>query len=160
MSYKIRKTEANDIAWVDSLTQTHWGSDFVLSQRQKVYPRELPGLVALDEDETRIGLLTYRVVNGTMEIVTLNASRQHQGIGTQLVVGAVAEAQTLNLGVVWVVTTNDNLDALRFWQRRGFRLVSLRPGAIGEARRLKPTIPIHGCYNIPIHDEIKLELTI
>ena len=59
---------------------------------------------------------------------------------------------------VWLVTTNDNLEALRFYQRRGFRLAQLRCGAVDEARRhLKPAIPASGFFGIPVHDEIVLE---
>ena len=58
----------------------------------------------------------------------------------------------------WVITINDNLDALRFYQRRGMRLVAVRPGAVDEARRLKPSIPVIGAQGIPIHDELELEL--
>jgi hypothetical protein len=58
-----------------------------------------------------------------------------------------------------VVTTNDNLGALRFYQRRGFVLAALRPGAITEARRtLKPEISEIGADGIPIRDELELEL--
>jgi hypothetical protein len=60
---------------------------------------------------------------------------------------------------VWLVTTNDNLVALRFYQRRGFRLSALRPGAVDEARRrLKPAIPDAGAFGIPLRDELELEL--
>lgn len=38
-----------------------------------------------------------------------------------------------------VVTTNDNVDALRFYQRRGFRLARLRPGAVNESRKAPET---------------------
>ena len=58
---------------------------------------------------------------------------------------------------LWLVTSNDNLDALRFYQRRGWRLAALRPGAVVEARRLKPSIPAQGAYGIPLTDEIELE---
>jgi hypothetical protein len=60
---------------------------------------------------------------------------------------------------IWVLTTNDNVDALRFYQRRGFRLGALRPGAVDEARRTrKPEIPEIGDHGIPLRDEIELEL--
>jgi hypothetical protein len=59
------------------------------------------------------------------------------------------------------VTTNDNVDALRFYQRRGFRLRAVRPGAVDDARRtLKPEIPAVGEQGIPIRDEIELERAI
>ena len=58
-----------------------------------------------------------------------------------------------------VVTTDDNVDALRFYQRRGFRLAELRPGAVAEARQsLKPEIPLTGAYGIELRDEIELEM--
>jgi ribosomal protein S18 acetylase RimI-like enzyme len=58
-----------------------------------------------------------------------------------------------------VLTTNDNVDALRFYQRRGFRLVELRPGAVDAAREvLKPEIPRAGAYGVPLRDELVLEM--
>ncbi len=54
------------------------------------------------------------------------------------------------------MTSNDNLRALRFYQRRGFRLKELRPGAVDEARRLKPQIPLGGAEGIPMREEIEL----
>lgn len=60
---------------------------------------------------------------------------------------------------IWLVTTNDNLDALRFYQRRGFSLCALRPGAVDDARHtLKPSISRTGAYGIPLRDELELEL--
>ena len=57
----------------------------------------------------------------------------------------------------WLVTTNDNLDALRFYQRRSWRLVRIGRGAVDSGRVLKPLIPKLGAYGIDIHDEIELE---
>ncbi|MGD8245715.1 MAG: hypothetical protein PVG25_02965 [Anaerolineae bacterium] len=59
---------------------------------------------------------------------------------------------------IWLITTNDNLAALRFYQRRGFSLVAVHPGAVDQARTLKPEIPAIGHSGIPIRDEIELEL--
>ena len=56
------------------------------------------------------------------------------------------------------MTTNDNTDALRFYQRRGFRIRAVRSGAVDDARRrLKPGIPAIGDHGIPLSDEIELE---
>jgi hypothetical protein len=57
-----------------------------------------------------------------------------------------------------LITTNDNLHALGFYQRRGFELAGIQRGAIGRARELKPSIPLIGQNNIPLRDEIELEL--
>jgi hypothetical protein len=61
---------------------------------------------------------------------------------------------------VWLITTNDNLNALRFYQKRGFRLAALYPGAVDESRTIKPQIPLVGENGIPLHDEIRLELAL
>jgi hypothetical protein len=59
---------------------------------------------------------------------------------------------------LWVLTTNDNVDALRFYQRRGFRLAGLNPGAVDGARAtLKPEIPVVGAHGIPLRDELVLD---
>ncbi len=59
---------------------------------------------------------------------------------------------------LWLVTTNDNTRALRFWQKRGFRLVAVYPGSAEKLRRLNPKIPLTGIDGIPIRDEIELEI--
>jgi hypothetical protein len=59
---------------------------------------------------------------------------------------------------LWVITTNDNVDALRFYQRRGFCLVEVHRGAVDRSRvTLKPEIPAAGACGIPLRDEIELE---
>ena len=60
----------------------------------------------------------------------------------------------------WLVTANDNTAAVRCYQRRGFRLVALRPNAVDQARRLKPSIPLYGDDGVPILDELDLELSL
>jgi hypothetical protein len=57
-----------------------------------------------------------------------------------------------------LITTNDNIDAIRFYQRRGMRLVAVHRDAVDDARRAKPSIPMIGEYGIPIHDELEFEL--
>jgi ribosomal protein S18 acetylase RimI-like enzyme len=59
---------------------------------------------------------------------------------------------------LFLVTTNDNTPALRFYQKRGFVLSALRPNAIAENRKVKPEIPLTGQDGIPIRDELELEM--
>ena len=75
---------------------------------------------------------------------------------------AAVEQQAREAGArrIWLITTNDNLDVLRFYQRRGYRLAAVFPGAVDEARKQKPTIPLTGFYGIPIRDEILPEKTL
>ncbi|TDP97054.1 acetyltransferase (GNAT) family protein [Labedaea rhizosphaerae] len=105
-------------------------------------------------------MLAYHVSGDGLEIVTLEALERRRGVGTALVSAACELASSLGLQRVWLVTTNDNLDALRFYQRRGFRLVGLAPDAVAAARSVKPSIPFVGDYGIPILDELTLELSL
>ena len=117
-----------------------------------------PALLAVDGSGSLAGLLTYRIDDRGFEIGTLHAATQREGIGSALLDAAIAVAREAGIGRIWLVTTNDNLDAVRFYQRRGFHLVELHPGAVDRSRAtLKPSIPAIGEHGIPIRDELVLE---
>jgi hypothetical protein len=59
-----------------------------------------------------------------------------------------------------LITTNDNTKALRFWQKRGFRLAAVHRNAVEKSRKIKPEIPLTGNDGIPIKDEIELEMAL
>lgn len=133
-----------------------WGSDTVVGHGEVFRPAELPGLVAVDADEV-VGLLTYTLVPpDALEIVTIDAIRPRTGIGTALLDGVAEIGVELGAEQLVLTTTNDNIDALRFYQRRGFHLTGVRPGGVAHARKLKPEIPLVGMYSIPITDELFL----
>ena len=141
------------------LLEQAWGSvDVVaLSLGGVVDASTLPGWLA-EQDGEVVGLLTYLVTGDLVDIVTINAFAGG-GVGTALVRALVADVRG-SATRVRVTTTNDNTRALRFYQRAGFRLTALRPGAVAAARRLKPEIPETGDDGIPIRDEIELEMEI
>ena len=96
-----------------------------------------------------------------MEVLTLHAARQWAGAGSALLAAARRVAEASGVRRVWLVTTNDNVDALRFYQRRGYRLSGVDAGAVDRSRAaLKPAIPEVGAHGIPLRDEIELELLI
>ena len=156
MSVAVRLVAEHDEAWVRETLESRWGDARVVSRGAVWDPGALPGLVA-EADGRRVGLLTYRPGDGECEIVTLDALEQRRGIGTALVASVVDAARGSGLTRLWLITTNDNLDALRFYQRRGFTLAALHRGALEESRRLKPSIPEVGAFGIPIRDELELE---
>ncbi len=92
-----------------------------------------------------------------LEIITLNVLKQREGIGRALVIAAVETAESLKCSRVWVITTNDNTQAVKFYQALGFTLVAVHKGALNESRKLKPEIPLVGLDGIPMTDEIELE---
>jgi ribosomal protein S18 acetylase RimI-like enzyme len=102
--------------------------------------------------------VTFRVEGRGCEVVTLNSVHRYVGIGTSLLEAVKREATGEECLRVWLVTTNDNLDALRFFQKRGFELARVYRGAAEESRKIKPEIPLVGYHGIPIRDEIELEL--
>jgi ribosomal protein S18 acetylase RimI-like enzyme len=157
MDYQIRPVDQRDSEWVLEVVR-RWGADFVVTRGRKVYPQELDGFVAIDNTGERAGLLTYEVVGNQCEIVTLDAFEKFVGIGTALIGQVCRAAARQGCRRVWLITTNDNLDAIRFYQRRGFAIAAVHTDALSESRRLKPSIPKVGLYGIPLSDEIEFEM--
>jgi GNAT superfamily N-acetyltransferase len=117
-----------------------------------------PALLAWSSDDL-VGAATYVVEGHDCELLTLHAGTQLAGIGSALLSAVAEVARGAGCTRLWVVTTNDNVDALRFYQRRGFRMALLRPGAVDWSREhLKPEIPASGAHSIPLRDELELEL--
>ncbi|HEX5822895.1 MAG TPA: GNAT family N-acetyltransferase [Candidatus Limnocylindrales bacterium] len=117
------------------------------------------GLIA-EADGRPVGLLTFRPDGPTtIELAALVVVEPGQGIGSALVEAFLDEARRRGVRRVWLVTTNDNLDALRLYHRRGFRLVALRAGAVDVARAtIKPSIGEVASNGIPIRDELELAI--
>ena len=118
---------------------------------------QLPGFIAIDSDEP-VGLITYCLENNECEIVTLDSLKPGKGIGSQLIESVSDIAVAKNIKRIWLITTNDNTNALRFYQKRGFHLAAIYPGAVEKSRKLKEEIPETGYDDIPIRDEIELEI--
>ena len=144
-----------DHAWVKNLLEDRWGSTIILSRGRVHQADGLPGYILWDK-EMRMGLITYHIEDDSCEIVTLDSLAKGKGIGTALIEAIRDRAVDMGCDRLRVITTNDNLPALRFYQKQGFRLTALYPGAVEESRLLKPSIPLAGYADIPIRDEIEL----
>lgn len=157
-TYTIRPLIPADQAWVAAFMTNHWGSPQQVVRGAIFIPHELPGFVA-EADGAVIGLITYRWLAGqTGEVATLNSLREGLGIGGALVQAVVTKMRAEGCTRLLVVTTNDNLHALRFYQRHGFVLAALRANALARSRQIKPEIPLVGMDDIPLRDEIELEM--
>jgi ribosomal protein S18 acetylase RimI-like enzyme len=148
----IRDRDDRDIPWMRALLRARWGGTLVIVHGEAIDVMALPALVAGE----RRGLATYRVRDDEAELVTLDAVEPGQGAGTHLLDALVERQRRQGVRRLWVTTTNDNLAALAFYQRRGFCLQRLRPGAVEQARQIKPGIPLLAENGIPIRDEIDL----
>lgn len=152
----MRPLDHLDREWVEAFTAERWGAPVIVAHGAVYHPHELPGFVAM-QAETPVGLLTYQIEGDACEIVTLDSLRPNQGIGTLLLDAVIESARLAACRRVWLMTTNDNLNALRFYQKRGFVLVAVHRDAVARSRQLKPEIPLLGDDGIPIRDEIELE---
>jgi ribosomal protein S18 acetylase RimI-like enzyme len=157
LTFTIRALEEQNRVWVLDMVRG-WGADFVVSRGRRVYAAQLPGFCAVRPDGEKVGLATYEIAGEECQLVTLHALRRYSGIGTDLLAAVRKVAAAAGCRRLWLVTTNDNLGALRFYQRRDFELVAVYRDLREVARLLKPSIPLVGDFGIPIRDEIELEL--
>lgn len=156
VSFKIRAVKNSDKEWVRKFIANRWGSEKIISRGRIHYPHKLPGFVAI-KNKKYLGLITYNLEKNDCQIISTDSLVKRQGIGTALVEKVEKIAKKSQCKRMWLITTNDNLDALRFWQKRGFLIKKVYPNAISFSRKLKPEIPLIGNLGIPIRDEIELE---
>jgi ribosomal protein S18 acetylase RimI-like enzyme len=134
-----------------------WGP-VVVRRGEGVAIEGLPGFVAWLPD-ARAGMLTYAVRGDECEVVTLHCDIEGRGAGRALMSAARDAAVAEGSRRLWLVTTNDNVRALAFYQRWGMDLCAFRRDAVNETRRtLKPEIPERAANGIPIAHELELEL--
>jgi ribosomal protein S18 acetylase RimI-like enzyme len=158
--FAIREASPSDRGWIEQLTREYWGDERVVVHGDVFRPADLPGLIAQDQDQKPVGLLTYQPRGLTWELVTLNSLEEGRGLGSALLEAFIVVAQKADCRVIRLTTTNDNQKALDFYQKRGFRITTKRPGAVEKARSIKPSIPEYSQDGIPIRDELDLELEV
>jgi ribosomal protein S18 acetylase RimI-like enzyme len=148
--------DETDRIWLQDLWRSEWGGDTMVSKGNIYVIDDLDALIA-KIGNFRVGALTYRVGEKDCELLSINSTTDGQGVGTQLLSAFEESVRKEGIQRIWLVTSNDNLNAMRFYQHRGYRIIAVYPNAIEYARKIKPTIPTIGFYDIPIRDEIELE---
>lgn len=154
----IRGITPSDSVEIRRFTREKWGDEFVVAHGAIYHPEQLPGFIIKDENGAIRGLATYKLDPPECELVTLNADPPGEGIGTALVSVVVETAKQAKCTRLWLITTNDNIDGLAFYQKRGFHLVAIHRDALDRSRKLKPSIPLIASNGIPLRDEIELEM--
>lgn len=167
----VRRARPIDGPTIDAMFAATWGEPRVAARGRLYDLRTLPALVATravvggstqhsggtpEDDEQIIGVLTYEIDGDAIEVVSIEAVPPHQGTGTALLAAAADRGRAEGLARLLLVTTNDNIDALRFYQRRGLHILEVRPDGVARSREVKPSIPLIGSYGIPMCDEIVL----
>jgi ribosomal protein S18 acetylase RimI-like enzyme len=157
--FLIRPTDENDRAFIREFITHRWHGEAVVAHGVIFYPAELPGLIAFRDQEI-VGLITYQIKKGQCEIITLDSILEGQGVGTELLQSVKKTALEQGCRCLTLITTNNNLPALGFYQKHGFKIKNIFTGAIEKSRELKPSIPLLGANGIPIRDEILLEMSL
>ncbi len=158
MAIEIKPITAADSPWVMVFLEEVAHSVRVVSRGVLHEPGRLPGFVGLYEGQPR-ALLTYHIANGELEVVTLHSALAGKGLGTALLQAAQKVARQNNCQRLWLITTNDNTQAIRFYQKRGMVITAVHVNALAHSRTIKPDIPLLGNDGIPLRDEIELEFS-
>jgi ribosomal protein S18 acetylase RimI-like enzyme len=132
---KIRVLNDGDRAWVAETISNEWGLPIV-STSGLHNPADLAGLVAIEADE-RLGLITYTSREEDCEVVTLNSFRPGRGIGTALLRAVKQKADEMGLRL-WLITTDENSNAIRFYENQGMTRRALHRDFVEVVRRYKP----------------------
>jgi Acetyltransferases len=144
---------------VNDILKREWNCPPSISKGKATDTTIIPGFVAVDNDEVT-GVVTYNIVDSECEIVTLNSLIENKGIGTALINEVLAAAKSAKCTRLWLITTNDDINAIRFYQLKGFDLAAAHINAMDNSRKLKPSIPLIGMDNIPLKHELEFEIVL
>lgn len=150
--------EAKNREEVNNFIKNNWFSTDMVIRGQVYDLRTLDGFVVYERDVI-IGLVTYKIEDDKCEIMSLDSLKEKQGIGTALIDKVIKLARDKKCKKVKLITTNDNINGIRFYQKRGFDMVKLYCNSVDISRKLKPSIPLFGEFDIPIKHEIEFEIS-
>ncbi len=142
----IRKLNSNDLPRLKEFWTQYWGGEIMIIKGETIQYHEVEGFIYGDW----IGVLTFLIRNDECEVTSFNSLEQGKGIGRALMDEMVREAKARNCKRIHLLTTNDNLNALKFYQKYGFEIERINRGAINESRKQKPSIPLVGMNGIPL----------
>lgn len=154
--YTVEPITENKQDQVKKILKQRWGSTKIISKGRIYNAEKLPGFMAV-KNRSIVGLITYNIDGNEWEIISLDSFMPGYGVGSSLLNHVIEKARNFGCKRIFLITSNDNINAIKFYQKRGFSLVNIYRDAINEARKLKPEIPEKGYYGIPIKDEIELE---
>lgn len=155
----IQAINAEYREYVNKILKDEWSCPPSISRGRAIDTTILPGFISLSNNKIN-GVITYNIENSECEIVTLNSFEENRGIGTALINAVFSIAKEMFCKRLWLITTNDDIGAIRFYQKKGFDLVAAHINAMDVSRKLKPSIPLIGMDNIPIKHELEFEMNL
>jgi len=155
--FSIERITDSTRLFVDNQIAESWGSPYIITRGVRHDTRTHPGFVAVRNGEILAHAL-YHIAGCNCEITVLESLRPNQGAGSALIKAVIEVAKAAGCKRVWLITTNDNTHAIRFYQQFGFALKAVHINSIEELRKLKPLIPQTGYDDIPIAHEFEFEI--
>lgn len=152
----ITQPSSKDFSWLTCFFNEHWGGTTMVS-KGTTYNVLNENIMLAKRGDNIVGILVYKIFKDEAEILTLEALEKHHGIGSKLLFRLEQNLKTQNIHSINLITSNDNLNAIRFYQRKGYSFKNIYIGAIDKARMVKPTIPSIGNYGIHVKDELEFE---
>ncbi|HEX2946742.1 MAG TPA: GNAT family N-acetyltransferase [Clostridia bacterium] len=141
---------------VDLVTR-NWGSAIMVTRGRAHDLSTLPGFLYMENNDIK-GIISYNISDNECEVVLLESFQENQGIGSALLMLTIETAVKSACSRIWLITTNDNTKAIRFYQKKWFDLKAIYRNSIAKSRQLKPEIPLYGNDGIPILHEIEFEM--
>jgi N-acetylglutamate synthase-like GNAT family acetyltransferase len=156
--FTIVPVTKKDADWVKELYARTWSGDICVSRGKVQKVDDFTGGFVAKTGGQNTGFVTYTITGPEVEITGIVSLKEQCGIGSALVKAVIELAKKQKLKKVCLVTTNDNLNGIGFWQKRGFKLVKVYPGSMEFVRKVKPAVPLIGENGIPLSDELELEM--
>lgn len=168
----VRPLTPDDVLWLRDRLAYHFAGPRIWSRGVWFEADALPGCVACGDRGEPLGAVVHTPMERgrsgggeepsgrattDCEVIALFAEVEGRGVGSALLGEVEREAQAGGVTRLFLTTTNDNTRALRFYQRRGWRIAAWHHGSMDRARLVKPEIPLIGHDRIEVHDEIELE---
>ena len=153
----VRPVTPADREWIAELVTAAFGSVRVISHGELIEDASLLDGFAVEHDGRPVGCALLNVVDGRAELVVLATTYRGAGAGTALLEAVVERARAEGWNRLWLITSNDNTDAIRLYQRAGWDWVDFRRDGITRGRTIKPEIPETGIHGIALRHEIEFE---
>ncbi|MGW5369303.1 GNAT family N-acetyltransferase [Streptomyces sp. NPDC004009] len=153
----IKRIATSDWPVLLPLLTERWGAPFIIKHHTRFQLDGVSGLMAIRDDAV-LGLLTWVDSGSEAELLTLDALTRRLGVGGSLLDAFMEDARPAGFRRVLATVTNDQLTGMKLLQRRGFRIDTVRRGAVDAARKVKPQIPDVGEAGIAVHDELDLSI--
>jgi GNAT superfamily N-acetyltransferase len=152
----IRLKNRTDNERINMYFRNNWGTEFILAKGKKYYCDDMQGLVA-EGDFSVLGICLYVINDDELDLLFIESFEENKGIGSTIIKEIESIAIEQQLKRIWLVTTNDNINAIQFYLKRGFIYKRIKRNSIEEYRKIKPEIPMIGYNGIPIMDELEFE---